>query len=93
MTKQGILTEGKAQYSCHPCPNYFRLPAFDSANIIFCLTEQAILMRRSIVLSLPFHKGSLLKVSNIECRQIPTLILFDPSLPYRHNQGRLIQGF
>jgi len=86
MTKQGILTEGKAQYNCHPCPNYFRLPAFDIANIIFCLTEWGGLPYWAF----PFHKGSLLKVSNIECRQIPTLTLFDPSLPYRLNQGRLI---
>ncbi len=44
------LLKGKAQYSWPPCTNLFRL-----VFIIYFLTKQATLKRRSTVLSLPFQ--------------------------------------
>ncbi len=44
------LQKGKALYSWPPHTNYFRSAAFENANIIYFLTKQATLMRRSAVL-------------------------------------------
>ncbi len=42
-------------YSLPPCTNQIRSAPFYIENIIHFFTKQAILMRRSTVLSLPFH--------------------------------------
>ncbi len=49
------LLKGKALYSWHPCTNLFRSEPFYIENIIYILTKQATLIRRSTVLSLPLQ--------------------------------------
>jgi hypothetical protein len=56
--KQGIHTEGKAEYDLPPCSNQFRLAAFNTVNIFFLiLFKQANFKRRLTVLSLPLQYG------------------------------------
>jgi hypothetical protein len=48
-----VLLKGNAQYGWPPCNNKFRSAPFYNENMIYFLTKQATLMRRSTVLSLP----------------------------------------
>ncbi len=43
--------KGKDQYNAPPCTNQFRSAAFSAAKIFFLFTKQAMLKRRSVVLS------------------------------------------
>jgi hypothetical protein len=52
-SKQGILIEGEGSVRLTSL-YYLRSAAFDIANIIYFLTKQATLMRRSIIMSLPY---------------------------------------
>ncbi len=49
------LLKGKVLYNWPPCTYQLRSVAFDKANIIPFLQKLATLMRRSIVLCLPFQ--------------------------------------
>jgi hypothetical protein len=50
-----LLLKVKTRNSWPPCTNYFRWAHFDIANIFYFNTKQAILMRRSTVLSRPLQ--------------------------------------
>jgi hypothetical protein len=50
---QGSLTEGKARYGYPPCANYPRSAPFYIDNNSYPFSKDAVLIRSSIVLSLP----------------------------------------
>ncbi len=53
--RQGTLTEGEGSVQLSPCTILFRTSAFDIASIIYILTKQPTLERRSTVLNLPLQ--------------------------------------
>ncbi len=53
MSGQGILTKREGSVQLTSCKNYFRSAHFYIENIIFVVTKQAVLLRRSTVLILP----------------------------------------
>jgi len=55
LSHQRILTEGEASLRFTSCTNKLRSPAFHTETILYFFAKQPILIRRSIVLSLPFQ--------------------------------------